>query len=220
MIDLLVPIGPSQYSSPRPIALRGLRTERHLQWILTNKLELRSSLLSHITSNSVTKSSLVDVDRLLIRRAPIAHDRIQPLSWAPALLQVLRVLFRGVLETIRETVFSQTGAGQVQVDISWLRDTLNELLSATRRTSDDSRPHAFGYTVPQRQSQNEESQFRLVSILADEIILSAAASVLGSGVVPASGSGVTDEVELLIRLLIPSDQLDKIIVNEVPLEYF
>lgn len=185
---------------------------------------MRSSLLSHIISpnqtthqSSVTfvesSSTLVDVDRLLIRRTPIAIDRLHPFGPVPAYIQLLRVVFKGILETVRETVFSESGSKQLQIDLTWLRDTLNNRLVSSRRMShEDSRSHFFGHQVPQRQAQTEDSQFRLISILVDEMMLSSATSAIVS--LSVESIQMDNEMDLLLGCLVPSDELNRIIQNE------
>lgn len=175
---------------------------------MVNKPELRPTLMSHIAPHKLSSPLFVNVDRLLVRRAPIATNTLQQFGWAPALIQLLRVLFRGMLETVRDTVFSEPGAKQFQIDISWLRDAVNERLVTTRRTSNDSQLHLFGYTVPQRQLQTEESQFRLISILTDDMIVSAATPPIQQ----------SDVVECFLGRLVPAEELDRIIMHEVPIE--
>lgn len=111
------------------------RPERHLQWTLMNsKPEVRLSLLSNILSSQHqhyqeqksqffsssasggSSLSLINVDRLLIRRSPVATDQLQSFSWSSAFVQIMRVLFRGILETVRETRFSVSGNIKVKTE--------------------------------------------------------------------------------------------------------
>lgn len=207
---------PTQYSRPK----------RPLQWTLVNQPEMRPSLvgsilsLQHRFSTSVASSkALVNVDRLLIRRTVVSADRVQPFASSSAFLQLIRVLFRGMLETVREVLFSKCGSQQFQIDVSWLHDTLFEYFIHNRRLTSFEDPrhllHPFGYQVGQPQSsRDDEHQFRFVSILVEEMILSSAASAASL----STENDVGDEVSALLGCLLPLDELDKILSNEVPIE--
>lgn len=180
-----------------------------------------ANIVSTLKSAAVS-SALINVDRLLIRRAPIAVDRLKPFAWPTAFLQLLRVLMLSILESVRETVFSENGSKHLQIDVSWLRDILHERLKSSRRfrvSTDETQnqQHCFGYQVPQRQVQNEETHLRLLSILTDEMILASAANV----VVVGGGSEIDDdEIEVILRRLLQYDELDRIIMNEAPVERY